>query len=78
MRMRAAEVYLVEAEALLRGNTDPAEAKNLLNALQLTRGASSTEATIDNIKIERRKEICGEVHRRFDIFRYRKEFVRGP
>jgi hypothetical protein len=76
--MRAAEVYFMEAEALLPGNIDPTVAKNFLNPRQLTRGDSPTEVTIYSIKIEQRKELYGKGHRRFDIFRYRKEFIRGP
>ena len=76
--LRAAELYLIEAEALVRGNIDVAEAQILLNELQEARNATSTDATFENIKIERRKELYGEGRRWFDIIRYREPLVRGP
>ncbi len=75
--LRAAELYLIEAEALVRGNIDLVEAGNLLNELQLSRNASPTDATWENIKLERRKELYGEGRRWFDIIRYREPLVRG-
>jgi hypothetical protein len=76
--LRAAELYLIEAEALVRGNIDLVEARHLLNELQVSRNATPAEATFENIKIERRKELYGEGRRWFDIIRYREALVRGP
>lgn len=78
--MRAAEMYLVEAEAAARqGKTQVA--KEVLNTLQTTRGAAVTEATgqselIDAILLERRKEMWGEGIDLFDILRLQKPVVR--
>ena len=41
----------------------------MLNALQVARGATPTEATLDNIYMERRKELYGEGFRLHDIKR---------
>ncbi|NLE01408.1 MAG: RagB/SusD family nutrient uptake outer membrane protein, partial [Fibrobacter sp.] len=62
------------AEANL-GNA--ATAKNVLNALQLKRGATPTEGTLDKIYLERRKELYGEGHRLFDIKRLRQPLIRS-
>lgn len=78
--MRAAEMYLVEAEAAARqGKTQVA--KEVLNTLQTTRGAAVTEATgqselLDAILLERRKEMWGEGIDLFDILRLQKPVVR--
>lgn len=78
--MRAAEMYLVEAEAAARqGKTQVA--KEVLNTLQTTRGAAVTEATgqselIDAILLERRKEMWGEGIDLFDILRLQLSVVR--
>lgn len=78
--MRAAEMYLVEAEAAARqGKTQVA--KEVLNTLQTTRGAAVTEATgqselIDAILLERRKEMWGEGIDLFDILRLQLPVVR--
>ena len=78
--MRAAEMYLVEAEAAARqGKTQVA--KNVLNQLQEIRGAEVTTATgqselIDAILLERRKEMWGEGIDLFDILRLQKPVVR--
>lgn len=70
---RAAEMYLVEAEAAARQN-DLQTALQVLNTLQQERGAavtstSSQEALIDAILLERRKEMWGEGLEWFDILR---------
>ena len=66
--MRAAEMYLIEAEGLLRSG-DPEAAKTVLNELQTTREATPTEATLDNILMERSKELYGEGYAYFDLIR---------
>jgi starch-binding outer membrane protein, SusD/RagB family len=70
---RAAEMYLVEAEAAARQN-DVQTALQVLNTLQRERGASVTgtssqDALIDAILLERRKEMWGEGLEWFDILR---------
>jgi hypothetical protein len=70
---RAAEMYLVEAEAAARQN-DVQTALQVLNTLQRERGAtvtntSSQDALIDAILLERRKEMWGEGLEWFDILR---------
>ena len=74
--VRIAEAYLIKAEAEANlGNS--ATAKNVLNALQLKRGATPTEGTLDKIYLERRKELYGEGHRLFDIKRLRQPLIRS-
>lgn len=66
--MRSAEMYLIEAEGRLRGS-DPAGALAVLNELQTTREATPTTATLDNVLLERRKELYGEGYSYFDLIR---------
>ena len=71
--MRAAEMYLVEAECAARNN-DLTTAKDVLNLLQTERGAVVTTATdkealIEAILLERRKEMWGEGLDYFDVLR---------
>lgn len=78
--MRAAEMYLVEAEAAARQGKVQL-AKEVLNELQTTRGAAVTTTTgqaglIDAILLERRKEMWGEGIDLFDILRLQKSVVR--
>ena len=63
---RIAEAYLIKAECEAHGGTG---AKAVLNALQVARGATPTEATLENIYLERRKELYGEGFRLHDIKR---------
>ncbi|MCI2083157.1 MAG: RagB/SusD family nutrient uptake outer membrane protein [Bacteroidales bacterium] len=72
---RIAEAYLNEAEAEL-GMSNPGVAKSVLNALQVKRGASTTDATVDGIWKERRKELYGEAFALPDIKRLRKPLER--
>jgi len=66
--MRVAEMYLIEAEALARqgGVSNEADAATLLYTLQSNRDASAAPsgnlgaALIDEIMLERRKELYGE------------------
>ena len=74
--LREEEMLLTEAEALARqGNTPDATA--LLNKLQDLRGATKTDGTVENILIERRKELYGEGLDWYDMKRNRKPLVRG-
>jgi hypothetical protein len=72
--MRSASMFLIEAEALARdtGRSD-GEARAVLNQLQSKRRASLTQTSgqqlIDDILIERRKELYGEGYIWFDMIR---------
>lgn len=63
---RIAEAYLIKAEceAQTGGN-----ASSVLNALQIARGATPTDGSLENIYYERRKELYGEGFRLHDIKR---------
>lgn len=77
--MRAAEMYLIEAEALARLNRD-GEAKSILWELQDARNAqrceSSGEQLVEDILIERRKELYGEGFAWYDLIRNQKPLNR--
>jgi len=66
--IRVEEMHLIYAEASLRAG-DTATTKTYLNNVQAARGASLTDATLDNIILERRREFFGEGHRFYDIAR---------
>ncbi len=71
---RIAEAYLIEAEALAQTGGD---AKSVLNALQVARGATPTDGSLENIYYERRKELYGEGFRLADIKRLHQPLVRS-
>ena len=72
--IRYEEIVLNYAEALLRnGNTT--DATTQLNSLQTARGASTTPATIDNIMLERRKELMFEGFRFDDLMRSGSDII---
>ena len=76
--MRLADTYLLEAEALVRqgqGGGAGSRAYALLNAVRGRVGLLPVEATIDNIFLERRKELAGEGHRFFDLLRTKQAGV---
>ncbi|HMF72866.1 MAG TPA: RagB/SusD family nutrient uptake outer membrane protein [Flavitalea sp.] len=77
--MRAAEMYLIEAEALARSGQD-GKAKDILWMLQDRRSAvrsiSSGQALIEEILVERRKELYGEGFAWFDLLRTLKPVQR--
>ena len=64
--IRLADTYLMEAEAL--GATG-ARAQALLDAVRARVGLSSVPVSMDNIMLERRRELAGEGHRWFDLVR---------
>lgn len=82
--MRKSEMVLIDAEAQYHlGNEGPA--KDLLFALQSERdpnavmSSNSGQALLDEILLERRKELYGEIGVEwFDCKRYRKPIVRDP
>ena len=77
--MRAEEMLLIEAEAKARGG-DTAGAQALLNQLQSLRGATPSaktgDALVEDILLERRKELYGEGFGWLDIIRNCKPLVR--
>ena len=72
--IRVEEMHLIYAEAMLRAG-DAATAKTYLNNVQAIRGATLTDATLDNIILERRREFFGEGHRFYDIARIRNGYA---
>lgn len=71
--LRVAEVILNYAEALLEGGGNSTKAKEYLNMIPNNRNASPySEATIDNILKERRKEFIFEGFRFYDLVRMGK------
>ncbi|MBT1702600.1 RagB/SusD family nutrient uptake outer membrane protein [Chryseosolibacter indicus] len=72
--IRLADTYLMEAEARIRGNLDAGTAGTrsytLLNAVRQRVGLTAVDATLQNIKTERRLELAGEGHRWFDLVRW--------
>lgn len=78
---RAADMWLIEAEALARQGKD-AEATALLNELRIKRNASEVAVTgsdlVEEILKERRRELYGEGSYLFDMLRTKKGLKRGP
>ncbi|KAA0128716.1 RagB/SusD family nutrient uptake outer membrane protein [Chryseobacterium sp. SN22] len=81
--MRAAEMYLIEAEAEAR-NGNVANAITVLNQLKATRnanlynGSPAQNDVIKEVLIERRKELFGEGFALSDIIRTQGTVVRKP
>ena len=85
--VRAADMWLIEAEAKARQGKD-AEALVLLNELREKRNASATQSLaftgltgndlIDEILLERRRELYAEGSILFDLIRTQRNMVRGP
>lgn len=81
--MRSSEMYLIEAEALAR-NTQEAAASALLLAVQQSRDASAVasgntgQALIDEIILEKRKELWGEGVYFLDMLRNGLPLDRDP
>ena len=71
--MRAAEAYLIaaEADARLSGGTTTATGANYINALRQRAHTTTTSSyTLDQILDERARELYFEGHRRTDLIRY--------
>lgn len=70
MEIRLADTYLMEAECLVRApGGDLVKAAGYLNAVRARVGLGPVAATLDNIALERRKELATEGHRWFDLVR---------
>lgn len=65
--IRLADTYLMEAEAL---NGSGTRAQALLDAVRARVGLASIPVSLQAIKNERRRELIGEGHRRFDLIRW--------
>jgi hypothetical protein len=70
IEIRLADTYLMEAEALVKGNGDLSRAQALLDAVRTRVGLASVPVTMDAIKYERRMELATEGHRYFDLVRW--------
>lgn len=69
IEMRLADTYLMEAEAIIRGNGDISKAEYYYDEVRKRVGLSPLPATLDNIYEERRLELAMEGHRWFDLVR---------
>jgi len=77
--IRLSEMYLIHAEANARLNKLD-DALNSLNIIRLRAGLTelvSNENILDEIFIERRRELCFEGHLFFDIVRFHKDIERN-
>ena len=72
--LRMGEIYLNRAEANFRGNTSIGDTPlNDVNAIRARAGlAALTVITLEDILLERRKELAFEGHRRMDLLRNNK------
>ncbi|MDF2192118.1 RagB/SusD family nutrient uptake outer membrane protein [Paraflavitalea sp. CAU 1676] len=71
--MRLADLYLLEAEALLMTNSDLPRAQALLDAVRDRAYGDALHRvplTLNNLKLERRMELAGEGHRWLDLVRW--------
>ncbi len=68
--IRLADTYLLEAEAIVRSGGDLTKAASYLNAVRTRVGLPAVEATLDNIKQERKYELVFEGARWFDLVRW--------
>lgn len=71
--LRLADLYLLEAEALLVGGGDQNRATALFNAVRDRAWGNDQHRlplTLDNLKKERRLELAAEGHRYFDLIRW--------
>jgi hypothetical protein len=78
--MRAASMWLIEAEALARAGRE-GDAKTILWELQDARNAPRSQTSgaqlIEDILLERRKELYGEGYSWFDLIRNQKPMYRA-
>ena len=69
IEIRLADIYLMEAEALVRAGGNISKAQSYLDKVRARVGLPSIPATLDNIYTERRLELATEGHRFFDLVR---------
>lgn len=80
--IRLADVYLIAAEAAARGASTAQNAQDLLFKIQHRADQSATKPTstgndlLNEILLERRKELAFEGNRMFDLMRYGKGYTR--
>ncbi|MDA3813934.1 MAG: RagB/SusD family nutrient uptake outer membrane protein [Candidatus Cloacimonetes bacterium] len=76
---RLSELYLIAAEAAVKGGGTGAE--GFLNAIVERANPAATVAsadvTLDRVLTERRKELAGEGHRFFDLIRNKRDIIRS-
>jgi hypothetical protein len=77
--IRLSEMYLIRAEALLNGaSVAGATAVGDVNAIRSNRGASTLgDITLNELYLERRRELCYEGHERFDLARTGRGLTRA-
>lgn len=79
--LRLSELYLIAAEAAVK-IPNIANAETYLNAIVERANPAATVATanvtLDRVLEERRKELCAEGHRFFDLIRNQRDIVRSP
>ncbi|MBQ6958028.1 MAG: RagB/SusD family nutrient uptake outer membrane protein [Bacteroidales bacterium] len=80
MVLRLSEVYLIAAEAGVKGGGSRAKALEYLNAIvnraNPSKMVADSDFTLDRVLTERRKELVGEGHRFFDALRNGKTIKR--
>lgn len=74
--IRLSEIYLIAAEARLKGGNTPgsleaADFYNILRSKRISGNTNASSVTIDDILQERRRELFCENHRFFDLVRNR-------
>lgn len=81
--LRSSEMVLIQIEALLNQNGKLGQANNLLNSFRKSRIDGYTDVTytkeqmVEELLLERRRELAFEGHRFFDLRRYGKDIERG-
>ncbi|HCC72147.1 MAG TPA: hypothetical protein DEQ09_13490, partial [Bacteroidales bacterium] len=77
---RLSELYLIAAEAAIK-SSDAVNATTYLNDIVERANPAATVAQVDvnldRILTERRKELCAEGHRFFDLIRNKRDIVRS-
>ncbi len=84
--LRSSEMYLIHAEAAVKGRGDTATAEDDIKALEgrarnipassVSLSWSGKDGMLSLIELERKKELCFEGHRFFDILRCRQDLNR--
>lgn len=76
---RLSELYLIAAEAAVKGGGE--NAQGYLNAIveraNPSATVSSSDVTLDRVLTERRKELAAEGHRFFDLIRNKRDIIRS-